>query len=160
MGRLEQRWFFFFNGNHLGSFGRACCKRLYRFNHYCCTCYGSTGTTRLRIELTYDYYGGGTYNTLTTACTDAYNYYGETEDYAVTVQPLSGFNVASTRKVQPQVFGVDSNLFEFAFQNLGADTVYWLDLGYSLDWGTPELVLNYTPKGGTLYPRRRNLCLC
>lgn len=110
------------------------------------------GTTRLRIELTYDYYGGGTYNTLTTACTDAYNYYGETEDYAVTVQPLSGFNVASTRKVQPQVFGVDSNLFEFAFQNLGADTVYWLDLGYSLDWGTPELVLNYTPKGGTLYP--------
>lgn len=104
------------------------------------------GTTRLRIELTYDYYGTGTTNnTLVTACTDAYNYYGETEDYSITVQPLTGFNVAATKKVRPEVFSVDSNIFEFAFQNLGADTIEWLDLGYSLDWGVPELVYNHYP---------------
>ncbi|MBT7825512.1 MAG: hypothetical protein HN600_02865, partial [Bacteroidetes bacterium] len=73
--------------------------------------------------------------------------WGETEDYSVTVLPLSGFDCALTSVDSPTVFGVDSNKLTVTFTNMKADSIFWLDLGYSLNGGTPELVYDYNING-------------
>jgi PKD repeat protein len=74
-------------------------------------------------------------------------YYGETEDYSVTVLPLSGFDCAMTSIDSPTVFGVGNNDLVVTFTNLKADTIEWLDLGYQVDNNTPVLIYDYNING-------------
>ncbi|MBT3301613.1 MAG: DUF5011 domain-containing protein [Bacteroidetes bacterium] len=100
----------------------------------------SAGNTRLRISAQYYYYAVNT-----NPC-GAF-YYGDVEDYTINIIPLSGFDCALTSVDSPAVFGVDSNKLSVTFTNMKADTIYWLDMGYSLNGGTPELVYDYNING-------------
>ena len=76
-------------------------------------------------------------------------YTGEAEDYTIKILSLSGFDCALTSVDAPTVFSVDSNKLTVSFSNLKADTIRWLDLGYSVNGGTPEQVFDYNKATGT-----------
>jgi len=81
------------------------------------------------------------------------NYYaGECEDYTIKILSLSGFDCALTSVDSPGVFSVDSNKLSVTFSNLKADSIRWLDLGYSLNGGTPEQIFDYNKATGTKFP--------
>jgi hypothetical protein len=71
--------------------------------------------------------------------------YGDTEDYPLNIQALSGFDLAVTKLNSPEVFKVDSNELVITATNLAKDTIKWFDLGYSLNGGVPELVYDFYP---------------
>ncbi|MFC2114565.1 GEVED domain-containing protein, partial [Bacteroidota bacterium] len=109
----------------------------------------TAGNTRLRVSAQYYYYAPNA-----NPCGPFY--YGDVEDYTINIIPLSGFDCALTSIDSPVVFGVDSNKLSVRFTNMKADTIYWLDLGYSLNGGIPELVFDLnkvdSSEFGTLSP--------
>jgi len=72
-------------------------------------------------------------------------YAGECEDYTIEIMAFSGFDLAMTRVDTPQVFNTGLNQLSITATNRAADTIFWFDLGYSLDGGTPELVYDFYP---------------
>ncbi|MFC2114241.1 immunoglobulin-like domain-containing protein [Bacteroidota bacterium] len=80
-------------------------------------------------------------------CTGTYT--GEAEDYNIKILSLSGFDCALTRIDSPKVFSVDSNKLTVTFSNLKADSIRWLDLGYSFNGGTPIQIFDYNKANGS-----------
>lgn len=101
----------------------------------------SAGNIRMRVISDY-----GGLNTPPDPCNNTYG--GEAEDYTIKILALTGFDCALTSVDSPKVFAVDSNKLTVSFTNLKADSIRWLDLGYSVNGGTPEQVFDYNKTGG------------
>jgi PKD repeat protein len=103
----------------------------------------SSGTSRLRIS-------GQYYATTPTTNPCGAFYYGDVEDYKLTILPIVGFDCALTSIDSPAVIGVGNNDLVVTFENKKADSVYWLDLGYQVDNNTPQIVYDYNINNGAL----------
>lgn len=61
--------------------------------------------------------------------------WGETEDYSITILPISGIDIAATQLLTPATFVVGNNTLQMQIQNLAADSIVSGDLSFRLDAG-------------------------